>query len=337
MNRILYLDIIRIIACVMIIAMHAPIPADNWNSYVLVTDSFLTASGIGLFVMVSGALLLPINIPTKLFLKKRLGKVAAPTLFWTFVYYFAAPWVETVSRGSGLTSFLSIPFSVQFNGVLWFMYMLVGLYLIAPILSAWLNRAGKREVEFYLLLWLVTMCYPIIRNFIAVQENKTGILYYLGGYAGYFLLGYYLKRYCTGFSYLLLVPLFVIPLGTASLFKIYAISVDFFDLFWYMSIFVAMMCVGWFLLIRHFAPQYKVSSRIHKAIVMISNCCFGIYLSHILIMRGILWHWDWLCNIEGITQIIVTTILTLLGGFLLTWIISYLPGAAYLIGFKQKR
>ena len=69
-ERVLYLDIIRIIACIMIIAMHAPIPNTGLSSYVLSTDSLLTALGIGLFIMVSGALLLPVNMTTKSFLKK---------------------------------------------------------------------------------------------------------------------------------------------------------------------------------------------------------------------------------------------------------------------------
>ena len=60
-NRVFYLDIIRIFACIMIIAMHAPIPNTGLDSYVLSSISMLTASGIGLFVMVSGALLLPIS------------------------------------------------------------------------------------------------------------------------------------------------------------------------------------------------------------------------------------------------------------------------------------
>ena len=97
-NRILYLDIIRILACVMIVAMHAPIPNTGLSSYMLSTDSFLTAPGIGLFVMVSGALLLPVSMPTNLFLKKRIVKIAFPTLFWTF-FYLIVCWFDNGLEG----------------------------------------------------------------------------------------------------------------------------------------------------------------------------------------------------------------------------------------------
>jgi surface polysaccharide O-acyltransferase-like enzyme len=102
----------------MIVAMHAPIPGLDWNGIVLAADSFLTAPGIGIFIMVSGALLLPVTISTKEFLKRRLSKVVIPTFVWTILYYLVAPWTETVGRGDGMQSFFSIPFSAQYNGAL---------------------------------------------------------------------------------------------------------------------------------------------------------------------------------------------------------------------------
>ena len=144
-NRILYLDIIRVMACLMIIAMHAPIPNTGLSSYLLSSDSLLTAPGIGLFIMVSGALLLPVSMSTDQFLKKRFSKIACPTFFWTMFYYLVAPYTETVDRGVGIVSFMSILFSPQFNDVLWFMYMLAGLYLLTPVISPWLNRRANRR------------------------------------------------------------------------------------------------------------------------------------------------------------------------------------------------
>ena len=335
-QRILYLDIIRILACVMIIAMHAPIPNTGLNSYILSTDSLLTAPGIGLFIMVSGALLLPVNMSTEQFLKKRFSKIAWPTLFWTMFYYIVAPYTDTVDRGSGLTSFLSIPFSTQFNSVLWFMYMLAGLYLLAPILSCWLKQASRREIEFYLGLWGITMCYPLIRDYAIVNESHTGILFYFGGYAGYFLLGYYLNAYVNLAKWKSLV-LLVFPLLIAMIVKMLGTKVDFYDLFWYLSIFVAMMCIAWFMTVKKMHMTYDNYSQLHRVVVVVSNCCFGIYLVHIFIMRSVLWHWSFIQELSGIVQIGIVTILTFVGSFLITWLISYLPWADYLIGYKQKR
>ena len=336
-NRILYLDIIRIMACLMIIAMHAPIPNTGLSSYLLSSDSLLTAPGIGLFIMVSGALLLPVNVSTKQFLKKRYSKIVCPTIFWTFFYFVLAPYTDTVDQGNGVMSFLSIPFTPQFNSVLWFMYMLAGLYLFAPILSAWLRQASKREVEFYLCLWGITLCYPLIRDIVRADEGHTGILYYFGGYAGYFLLGYYLRNYVNHISIWKCLLAIIFPLGIAITLKMQGIQVRFYDMFWYLSIFVAMMCMAWFMLLKKMNKVYDSSSRWHRNIVFISNCCFGIYLVHIFVMRSLLWRWAIIQELNGIVQIGTVTVLSFVGSLLITWLISYIPMAEYIIGFKQNK
>ena len=94
-NRDLALDIIRVLACVMVVFMHAPLPSAQVNGMFLSSLSYFTAPCIGLFFMVSGALLLPPPILQSKedniygFLKKRLGKVSGPTLVWTLVYLLA--------------------------------------------------------------------------------------------------------------------------------------------------------------------------------------------------------------------------------------------------------
>lgn len=335
-SRIFYLDVIRILACVMIVSMHAPIPNTGLNSYILSADSLLTAPGIGLFIMVSGALLLPVNIPTKHFLKKRIEKIAFPTLFWTF-FYMLMRWYDYGFEVSEMwRSLLSIPFSSQFCDVLWFMYMLTGLYLLAPILSPWLKQTSKRELEFYLLLWAITLCYPYIRDYVGVNESHTGILYYFGGYVGYFLLGYYLRTYMKVWVIWKSLILLLIPLSIASILKIQQIPVRFYDSFWYLSLLVAMMSAAWFALVKRVDIVYNSASRLHRGIALVSNCCFGIYLIHIFVMRSVIWEWTWLYDM-GFMQILLVTILTFFGSLGMIWLISYLPGAEYIIGFRQKR
>ena len=65
-QRDLSLDLLRIVACVMVVMMHSPIPSDNSDGIILSSLSYFTAPCIGVFFMVSGALILP---PPKLLLK----------------------------------------------------------------------------------------------------------------------------------------------------------------------------------------------------------------------------------------------------------------------------
>ena len=269
------------------------------------------------------------------FLKKRIVRISFPVLFWTLLGILVFRYDEVMVEIGIFRILLSIPFSHQF-GILWFMYMLTGLYLLAPILSPWLRQTGKRELEFYLILWAITMCYPYIRDYININESHTGILYYFGGYVGYFLLGYYLRFYLEDVSIWKCFLLLLLPLSFATAIKIIEMEVSFYEMFWYLSILVAMMSVAWFMLIKRVDIVYNDASRLHRFIVLVSNCCFGIFLIHIFIMRSIIWKWTWLYDM-GMMQIVLVTFLTFIGSFVVTWLISYLPGAEYIIGFRQKR
>lgn len=337
MNRILYLDLIRILACLMIIAMHAPIPGTDINSYVLCADSLLSFPGIGLFIMVSGALVLPVELPTAVFLRKRFTKIIIPTFIWTLFYMVVMLVNSDIDESEALHRLLSTPFMPQFNATFWFVYMLVGLYLLAPIISPWLKGANKGELEFYLIIWGITMCYPLIRGFVNVEEAKWGISYYFEGFIGYFLLGYYLRNYAKDIAFWKCLLLLCFPIVVAIIMKVEQIPVDFYDMFWYLSVFVAMMSVAWFAIIKKVNLVYNSASSFHQILAFVSNCCFGIYLVHIFMMRSIIWHWEVLWNLKWGGQIVAVTLLTFIGSLIVTWLISYLPYAEYIIGFRQKK
>lgn len=330
------LDLIRVIACLMVVLMHSPMPSENANGIFLSLLSYMTAPCIGLFLMVSGALLLPVKEETGTFLKRRLGKILGPTLVWSLIYIGYNHYQGT--DHSWWKEILSLPFSAQGHGVMWFMYTLTGLYLIAPVLSKWLQACSKRELEFYLLLWVVTLCYPLLRLFLSIQTGETGILYYCTGYVGYFLLGHYLNKYPEAASWCFLLPAVFMALLAPVFCKWKLYEVDFYSLFWYLSIFVVIMCTAWFKVPSQYGKFILKQEKIRTGITWVSNLSFGIYLMHIFVMRYMIWKWTWIQNLDnyiGQTLLIVvlTFSLSVLGCYLLSW----MPGAAYLIGYKQKK
>lgn len=330
-QRDINLDIIRILACLMVVTMHAPMPNENAIGIFNAALSYYNAPCIGLFFMVSGALLLPIKGDGIDFLKRRFTKIAGPTIFWSIFYIACRYFFDGTSEGIA-KSILSIPFSPQGHGVMWFMYTLAGLYLIAPIISAWLERASKKEIEIYLSIWILTTCYPLLKLFLTTQTGETSILYYLSGFAGYFLLGYYLKKYPKAISYTILLPAIIIAICAPIVCKILHFEVNMYDMFWYLSIFVVVMAIGWFCLINN-----KVQAYNGRNIPLVSNLSFGIYLTHIFVMRYILWELDIIQNINSyIIQTIIVIIATFIGSLILCYAIARLPFAQYIIGYKIK-
>lgn len=326
-------DVIRIMAMVLIVFMHTPIPGVGTPGVVLSTLSYLTAPGIGLFLMISGALLLENKLSQSDFLKRRFSKVLWPTLFWTVVYLIVSYIKEPIGSKELLRMICNIPFEKQGHGVLWFMYTLAGLYLLTPILSQWLKKATKREVEFYLLLWAITLLYPYLKLVFTVNTEPTGILYYFTGYSGYFLLGYYLKHYVIVHrigtrkivACFVSIMMCVLLVFAAKMFKP---DVKISELFWYLSFPVAVMATSYFILLS----KVKVPHCSRKVIVKLSALSFGVYLCHILVMRTGLWNIDVIHNCGALMHIPVVAVLTCVLSWCLSYIISKLPFSKYIIG-----
>ena len=333
MARSFPFDLIRILACLMIVIMHSPMPTGNVNSLFLSSVSYLTAPGIGLFFMLSGALLLPIKTDVKTFLGKRLAKIAIPLLIWTGLYLLLFRWLhrEPVTW----RTVLSIPFSAQGNPVFWFLYTLLGLYLITPVLSRWVEKASCREIEFYLILWAVSLCYPLLGTVLNINTSETGILYYLSGYAGYYLLGYYLRSFPDRIPFKWLLPFVVIAYVSPVCCKLMGLPVDFYSVFWYLSIFVAIQCVFIWKLVVFLVPDEKRSGA-PPVIGRLSRLTFGIYLIHFVIIRDLLWNWRFIQNIPSYhLQTAVIALLAFVGSVILSRIIAWLPGSRFLIGVDR--
>jgi surface polysaccharide O-acyltransferase-like enzyme len=318
--------------------MHAPMPNENAIGIFNAALSYYNAPCIGLFFMVSGALLLPIKGDGIDFLKRRFTKIAGPTIFWSIFYIACRYFFDGTSEGIA-KSILSIPFSPQGHGVMWFMYTLAGMYLLAPIISPFLVKASKQELNFYLILWAIALCLPALSNVLDVDRSSTGMLYYFSGYVGYFVSGYYMHTFKPHIPNWVLPLLFIVPIACLLFSKLYYDRDGLlYDYFWYLSIFVAMMCVAWFDDVKRLVSKFTFREGGSLILQKLSDCCFGIYLVHIFIMRYILWNIDAIIyNFGGIGQIIFTWVLTFAISFALTWAISYIPYSEYIVGFRTKR
>jgi surface polysaccharide O-acyltransferase-like enzyme len=197
------IDIIRFIAIFMVILLHCTgfpyhftntsitnMDIVNWFS----TNVYAAVGmfGVPLFVMLTGALLLNPNRedePLKVFYKKRLDRIALPFIFWTVIYF---AWTFTV-LGKPLT-LLSIMQGLS-NGAfahLWYLYLLMGLYAITPILRVLVKHLDRKLFAYLLVLWFVgTALTPAVHVFLP-ELNYHPYTFILLDWVGYFLSGAYL-------------------------------------------------------------------------------------------------------------------------------------------------
>ena len=82
---------------------------------------------------------------------------------WSLVY--ALVW------GEPLENLSNIVFNFNYAaGHLWFVYMLIGVYMLMPLLSPWAEKVGKRELQVYLAIWVFTLFIPLIGDWVGYES-----------------------------------------------------------------------------------------------------------------------------------------------------------------------
>ena len=167
-TRIVFLDYLRVLACLMVIATHSCDsfyigPGGVWQCasesdrlWISIIDSIMRAA-VPLFVMTSSYLLLPLKDDNTTFFKRRFIRVLVPFAVWSCIYAFW-PVLMGDLPASELPMRLLHPIW-NFNddsGHLWYIYMLIGLYLFMPVLSPWLKQTGKKAELAFLAVWFVS-------------------------------------------------------------------------------------------------------------------------------------------------------------------------------------
>lgn len=373
-QHIVWLDVVRFIAMFTVVCCHCTDPfnfypgtAPNIGEIKLwgaIYGSVLRPC-VPLFVMITGALLLPVRGDASTYYKKRIPRVFYPFLIWS-VLYNLFPWItgllglnpqiildffpyagEEVMRQSfsvSLEYILMIPFNFSILAVhMWYIYLLIGLYLYLPVFSAWVEKASERAKLMFLLAWGVTLLLPYYYQFVSnylwgtCSWNSFGMLYAFAGFNGYLLLGHYLKNLEWSLKKTLAIgiPMFaagyaVTFLGFRHITALPEYTDEMLELFFtYCSLNVVMMTIPVFML----AKKVKVNSeRMKKALANLTVCGFGIYMIHyfftgpsVVLMRAI--------DMPIGLQIPVAAILAFAVSWGLVWLI-YRAGkvAKYIVG-----
>ena len=189
----------RSFACICVLTTHAPIPGgSNGLNFIGFFNYYATCGASILFFMISGALILYKPKPAIPFIKRRLSRIVCPMFFWTIISLLVAVIHGEMSLGEMAVKIAKIPLAPQ-ESTYWFIYAIFGIYLFTPIVASWLNKAGRRELEFYLCVWAITLLLPYIAPHShacdGIIDFAHGPLYYFYGFLWFAVMGYYLRKY----------------------------------------------------------------------------------------------------------------------------------------------
>ena len=193
-------DLIRTLAIIAVIVLHATrdatsfqpeAPFEIWRWWIVDIYQSFSRIGVPLFVMLSGALLLhpSKNEPLRLFFKKRWARIGLPFLFWGAAYFAWRFFVnsEVFDLNSIIQSALDDPYP-YFH--FWYLYMLVGLYLLTPILRIIVAHIDRKTFKYFIIVWLLG---PILVSFLNLfGYSLDSNLLTIPWWAGYYMIGVYL-------------------------------------------------------------------------------------------------------------------------------------------------
>lgn len=209
-KEIPYIHYIRVIACVMVVALHTLPPIsvfgvlqreDTIYSNLIVV---LTKPCVPLFFMITGALLLPFDDcqSWKDYYKKRISRILYPLLVWGVVYSIVPFLLGKEDLTQMTIEMIESPLQppAMVGGILWYLFILIGIYLVIPFINPKIY-SDNRVLSLYMVLWMLSSLALLLQQFmpnllgINPYEHNFNLLIYFSGYLGYLLLGFYSTRF----------------------------------------------------------------------------------------------------------------------------------------------
>lgn len=368
-----WIDLLRVIACFLVVFSHccdpfvAQFDADRESFLTGVFSGSLVRPCVPLFVMMTGVLLFPVRLGMKDFYKKRIGRIIVPLIFWSlalpimFYIYFnyislssnnpAIP-VDGFTMDATVNKLYTFIFNFNFaTTALWYIYMLIGLYLIIPVLGAWLQQASQKDVKLFLYIWGISLVLPYIKMVAPVlgyagnygnmglfgvcDWNDYGTLYYFSGFIGYLILAYYLVKYPLTWSWkqtlsitipMFLIGYFITAFGYVLTQKYFPGNYANLEIVWYFAgINVFMMTFPVFVIVKKLnVPSSAWLSRV-------ASLTLGIYLCHFVFVEITYDLFDFASPLPPIVRIIGMTCSTFFISYLIVRAMEYFKPTRRLI------
>ena len=222
---------------------------------------------------------------------------------------------------------------------LWYLYLVIGLYLLTPILKKMCEALTKKDFIYFLTIgFTTTAIIPWLNNLLNYDLTRFVYPYYVFNFNYlilFYLLGYFLKNHIN-LNKKQAISLFAIAFLLINLLALYgnykAIKIN--NHVSYCSansIVTILMVIALFLLAKTLIKNKEI-----KFITLLSNLTFGVYLTHFVIEKTLL---DYGINSNIMNPILGTllisgTIMTI--AYIISFVLSKIPILKKLIGLSNK-
>ncbi|WP_265504949.1 acyltransferase [Providencia rustigianii] len=291
------INVLKVLSIFGVILFHVSLEYGKYGNPGWLSSMTYTAISrycVPVFFMISGAMILGKNDTIKEFFIKRINKIFIPLVAWSLIYYFFFSWIlgNDITIKGILISLLVKPAAIH----LWFLYAIIGFYLIA--LMYMYIREDKKKIIFayYTSIWfLIGSLVPFIRVYIPSIPWDLGTPYFynetyqLLNYSGYFIAGYLLLNVTTirNRSYLSIFTFIASAIAMLFLFILDSTkaqsTIQYAGEFRYPLSAIMAFSIFFLFANKESFHNKKISNIISK----IADVTFGIYLCHVIIITGV--------------------------------------------------
>jgi surface polysaccharide O-acyltransferase-like enzyme len=265
--------------------MYSNFTADMLEWYGHLYLNCFTALGVPCFFMISGAFLLRRSQTVDIVIRKRVPKLLIPLIAWT-VFYVLSRRFALGENISVIKTLLAAVLDRQFS-TLWFLYALLGVYLLLPILSEWFTRVSQRDK--WMVLGIMYFAPSLIMTAEMLAVGKIAKPYWAEAFpwVGVFILGALIAE-----NKALLKGKWIICLATAALGYCFLVGGTYIvslklgapnkDFFWPQAIPTTIFTagvMGLFVSLES-ALNARIPPRVKKIIAVLGELTLGIYLIH---------------------------------------------------------
>lgn len=294
-ERTLYFDLLRIIATLAVIGIHAnskswynnDVSTIDWN----INNVFasITRCAVPIFCMISGALFLDVDkkIEIKSLYRKNILRICTAFLFWSPVYAILMAFIE---NSWNIVDIIKNIINGHYH--MWFLFMIVGFYAMVPIIRKIVEDKNIAKYFITLSVVITFVILPILSFWgfsLGIEILDKFYFNMVLGYTPYFVIGYYLHKFDVSkfiqrLIYILGGLAFVFTtIATAVLSNRSGMPNE--VLYQLLSLNILLESIAVFLMGKYVLSKIQFSPKALKFINILSRDTFGIYLSHVVFIE----------------------------------------------------